>query len=300
MVSVLESAPIYCIFWVNLQVDFSLIIHVFIKLCASKETPIFTGAVMVNGGLIAKWYFLMAINFMLRYNHLTETNKVVYFYDQIYEKLKMKPYDDDIPDRIFPLQPVRGIEDLFIHQLPLEPKQLSLEDQAIQAELHDHDIMCWSAYMGGISMCHWLMEHPGEVSGKRVVDLGSGSGIVAITAARMGACEVVALDNHRVAIDAITKNSRANNVAQIIRPQLGSACDFCFDGFDVITAAEIFYRNTDSFLHELLLTEARKGKTVFASSQVARELLQFQDHAIRPKRKYPFHGLLVKLPCNSI
>jgi ribosomal protein L11 methyltransferase len=58
--------------------------------------------------------------------------------------------------------------------------------------------------------------------GMRVLDLGTGSGILAIAAALLGASDVVALDVDRLAVKAALANAEANDVAGRIRVQLGS------------------------------------------------------------------------------
>ena len=40
---------------------------------------------------------------------------------------------------------------------------------------------------GGQALARYLLDHPGEVAGRVVLDFGSGSGLVAIAAAKAGA-----------------------------------------------------------------------------------------------------------------
>lgn len=56
-----------------------------------------------------------------------------------------------------------------------------------------------------------------EVTGKRVLDVGTGSGILAIAAARLGAAEVVATDIDDAALEAAQENAKRNGVAERIR-----------------------------------------------------------------------------------
>lgn len=51
-----------------------------------------------------------------------------------------------------------------------------------------------------------------DLAGKRVADIGTGSGILALAAARAGAADVVALDINPNAVSAATDNSRANGL----------------------------------------------------------------------------------------
>lgn len=71
------------------------------------------------------------------------------------------------------------------------------------------------------------------VGGRRVLDVGTGSGILAIAAAKRGSREVIAVDTDQVAVDATRENAERNGVR--VGVHLGSAADV--DGaFDVVLA----------------------------------------------------------------
>ncbi|HYB99613.1 MAG TPA: 50S ribosomal protein L11 methyltransferase [Candidatus Limnocylindrales bacterium] len=57
-------------------------------------------------------------------------------------------------------------------------------------------------------------------AGDRVLDLGCGSAILAIAAARLGAREVVAIDNDPIAVEAAEENIERNGVGDIVRARL--------------------------------------------------------------------------------
>ena len=57
----------------------------------------------------------------------------------------------------------------------------------------------------------------------RVLDVGSGSGILSIAAARLGAREVLAVDVDPIAVDATAANARRNRLARVVRAREGSA-----------------------------------------------------------------------------
>src|SRR6267143_805939 len=72
-----------------------------------------------------------------------------------------------------------------------------------------------------------------DLEGLRVLDVGTGSGILAIAAAKRGAREVVGVDTDPLAVRAARENAEANGV--VIDARLGSAADV--DGkFDVVLA----------------------------------------------------------------
>ncbi len=61
--------------------------------------------------------------------------------------------------------------------------------------------------------------------GMRVLDLGTGTGILALAAAKLGAEEVVAVDNDANAVAVARRNARDNDVAQTIRLVHGSLAE---------------------------------------------------------------------------
>jgi predicted nicotinamide N-methyase len=77
------------------------------------------------------------------------------------------------------------------------------------------------------------------VRGKVVVDFATGSGLVAIAAARAGAASVVALDVDPFCEAAVALNAGLNGVAVAFRAgdPLGSA----LAGTDVVLAGDVFY-----------------------------------------------------------
>jgi len=69
------------------------------------------------------------------------------------------------------------------------------------------------AWAGGAVLARYILDHPMSVAGRRVLDLGAGSGLVGIAAAKAGACEVVAAEIDRNGIAALGLNAAANGVA---------------------------------------------------------------------------------------
>ena len=69
------------------------------------------------------------------------------------------------------------------------------------------------AWAGGQALARYILDTPGEVRGRSVLDFGSGSGLVAIAAAMAGACDVRAADIDPYAAAAIALNAQANDAA---------------------------------------------------------------------------------------
>ncbi len=94
------------------------------------------------------------------------------------------------------------------------------------------------AWAGGQALARYLLDHSDLVSGKRVLDFGSGSGLVALAAAKAGAAHVVAADIDPFAIAAIARNALANNVnvETIAEDVIGTN-----DRFDLIVVGDMCY-----------------------------------------------------------
>ena len=107
------------------------------------------------------------------------------------------------------------------------------EAQAVVAE-PAYWSFCWAS---GQVLAAYILEHPELVSGKTVLDFGSGSGVVAIAAAMAGAHEAIACDIDPAALDAAAANACLNGVGLTL-------CDDWHRrpaGIDVLTAADVLY-----------------------------------------------------------
>jgi predicted nicotinamide N-methyase len=69
------------------------------------------------------------------------------------------------------------------------------------------------AWAGGQALARYVLDHPETVRGKAVIDVGSGSGLVAIAAAKAGARRVLAADIDIYAAAAIALNAKANSLS---------------------------------------------------------------------------------------
>lgn len=78
----------------------------------------------------------------------------------------------------------------------------------------DNDVPPYWAYQwaGGAVLARHILARPEIVAGRRVVDLGTGSGLVGVAAMKSGARHVVAVDVDPVAIVAAGLNAEANGV----------------------------------------------------------------------------------------
>jgi predicted nicotinamide N-methyase len=111
---------------------------------------------------------------------------------------------------------------------------------------------CWPA---GQILARWLFDHKDRVKGKKVLDFGSGSGVVAIASALSGAKEVWALDSDPVACEAIEANAMLNSVLIHVENKIEE-----LEGeYDLIFVADVLYdHNNISSIWELL----KRGKQI--------------------------------------
>ncbi len=68
---------------------------------------------------------------------------------------------------------------------------------------------CWG---GGQALAKWILDNPGFVEGRRVLDFGAGSGVAAIAALKAGAASAVAVDIDPGALQACRANAQLNHV----------------------------------------------------------------------------------------
>ncbi|MBB3936010.1 class I SAM-dependent methyltransferase [Aureimonas phyllosphaerae] len=94
------------------------------------------------------------------------------------------------------------------------------------------------AWAGGQGLARYVLDHPASVAGRRVVDLASGSGLVAIAAAQAGAAHVLALDIDPFAREAAELNAALNGVTLAIASEdrIGRQVEA-----DVLLAGDVFY-----------------------------------------------------------
>jgi predicted nicotinamide N-methyase len=92
---------------------------------------------------------------------------------------------------------------------------------------------------GGLALARHILNHPEQVTGRTILDLGAGSGIVAIAAAKAGAKNVIAADIDRYAIAATGLNAAANGVA--VTTFFGDLTFGVPPAVDVVLVGDLFY-----------------------------------------------------------
>jgi len=127
----------------------------------------------------------------------------------------------------------RGLE---LHLLQESYPQHRLEGDAVVRIMDEpmYWAFCWAA---GQSLACFLLENPGYLKGRRVLDFGTGSGVVAIAAALGGAGSVVACDTDPLAREACLLNASHNNVGV----EVIGGLDELAGPLDLILAADVLY-----------------------------------------------------------
>jgi len=95
------------------------------------------------------------------------------------------------------------------------------------------------AWAGGQALARYLLDHPEVVAGREVLDIGSGSGIVAIAAAKAGAASVTAAEIDPFAAAAIALNAPLNGVT--IKIETRDLLDRAAAGWGAVLAGDICY-----------------------------------------------------------
>ncbi len=103
------------------------------------------------------------------------------------------------------------------------------------------------AWAGGQGLARHVLDHPDSVRGKAVLDFATGSGLVAIAAAKAGAACVTAADIDPFCAAAVALNAAANGVTVDFA---GGDLIGRDDGWDVVLAGDVFY---DSAFAERLI-----------------------------------------------
>lgn len=94
------------------------------------------------------------------------------------------------------------------------------------------------AWAGGQALARYILDNPALVSGKNVLDIGSGSGLVGLAAAKAGAAHVLSADIDAFACAAIGLNAAANQLDIAVTQDdiIGQP-----GAWDVIMVGDLFY-----------------------------------------------------------
>ena len=118
------------------------------------------------------------------------------------------------------------------------------------------------AWAGGQALARYLLDHPHEVAGKRVLDFAAGSGLVGIAARKAGAASVLCADIDPFCAAAVAANAAANAVA--VEFTADDLLDAPPPDVDVICAGDVCYEKpmTDRVLAWLARAKANGARVL--------------------------------------
>jgi len=135
-----------------------------------------------------------------------------------------------------PVMPVPGIAEIRLHKAAPSSGLGRLAARDTQG----FGAPYWAHYWaGGLALARHILDHPENVAGRRILDLGAGSGLVAIAAAKAGAAQVIAVDADPYAIAALGLNAALNAVSLEIRTT--DVADLEPPDVDLILIGDLFY-----------------------------------------------------------
>ena len=186
--------------------------------------------------------------------------------------------------------PVPFVGELVLHQAD-EPIALWEETEAGGIE---QPPPFWAfAWAGGQALARYVLDDPESVAGRSVLDLATGSGLVAIAAARAGASPVTANDIDPRSLAAAAANASANRIT--LRYVEGDLLDTDV-GYGVILAGDVFYsREMAGRVWPFLRRAAGRGASVLVGDP-GRAYLPTDDMVRRVTYDIPVAESLESVP----
>ena len=186
-------------------------------------------------------------------------------------RLALKPKAQMPPDAVHPITPADARAFVLAHTEQLRPElvpeillYLAKEPFDIHQDAYElcGDIPFWAfAWGGGQGLARYILDNPGVVAGKRVLDVGAGSAIEAIAAMMAGARHAIANDTDVVSCAAAALNAELNGVALETAAEDLLASD---PDVDVIFIGDVFYLPELATRVEAFLERAcRRGARVY-------------------------------------
>lgn len=138
----------------------------------------------------------------------------------------------------FPILPVPFVPEIRLHTAVPTSGLWRLAEM----DAHGFGAPYWAHYWGGgIALARYVFDHPDVVAGCRVLDLGCGSGIVGIAAAKVGARAVTAADIDKYAVAVTYLNAAANGVT--IATVLDDLTAGAPPDVDIVLVGDLFYEH---------------------------------------------------------
>ncbi|MEZ5571869.1 MAG: 50S ribosomal protein L11 methyltransferase [Halioglobus sp.] len=166
-----------------------------------------------------------------------------------------------IPAARLEATPLPDCRSIRLWLLNADYPQGDLTPQEVQRAMDNplYWVFCWAS---GQVLADFIARNPQTVAGKRVVDFGCGSGVVAVAAAQAGAAHVIACDSDPFALAAAAANAELNGVT------LTLAQDYdAIDGtIDLVIVADVLYDSSNFHWPQRFLQRAEQ--VLIADSRV--------------------------------
>lgn len=137
--------------------------------------------------------------------------------------------------RNLPLRPVPGLPEIVLHTAHPGSGLRRLPGASAAP------YWAWPWAGGLVLACHFR-ERPERVRGRRLLDLGAGSGLVGIAAMLAGARSVLAAEIDANGLVALSLNAAANGVTLV--PDAGDALALPVPDVDLVVGGDIYYDET--------------------------------------------------------
>jgi predicted nicotinamide N-methyase len=154
-------------------------------------------------------------------------------------------------------------------------------------------------WAGGQGLARYVLDHPGTVAGRRVLDIASGSGLVAIAAAKAGARTVLAGDIDENALAAVVLNAAAND-APAVTPRLVDLAAAGTGDAEVVLAADVFYQRDMAATALAFLREARRGGAEVLVADPGRAFVPAGDLSVLVTYEIPVLAVLEDAPVKQV
>jgi len=138
----------------------------------------------------------------------------------------------------FPLVPVPSLPEIVLHRAVPTSGLWRLAEVDEKGFGNPYWAYFWG---GGLALARYVLDHSRVVTGLSVLDLGTGSGLVAIAAAKAGAKDVVAVDIDRYAAAAVKLNAAKNDV--VVSTVVADILDGPPPDADAILVGDLFYES---------------------------------------------------------
>jgi ribosomal protein L11 methyltransferase len=123
-----------------------------------------------------------------------------------------------------------------------------------------------------------------SLEGKRVLDIGCGSGILSILAAKRGAKEILAIDIDPLAVEETEENAQLNKVGDIIKAQRGEPKDI--EGtYELVVAnleLPIFERVLDDIVPKIGESAIFSG--IYKTGELIKFLQMLEERKLKPTK----------------